>query len=68
MATSITPAGPASATTGSGDLRRRSTLRLVAAVDRNLARVRATADWLETAVNTGEVSFDEGLATMLRGD
>jgi hypothetical protein len=39
-----------------------------ATVDRNLARVRATADWLETAVNTGEVSFDEGLATMLRDD
>ncbi|MEV0623903.1 DUF6192 family protein [Nonomuraea sp. NPDC050404] len=39
-----------------------------AAVARNLARVRATADWLETAVESGDVSLDEGLARLLRGE
>lgn len=34
----------------------------------NLVRVRATADWLETAVNTDDVSFNEGLAKILRGE
>ncbi|MEU7901206.1 DUF6192 family protein [Nonomuraea sp. NPDC049152] len=34
----------------------------------SLARVRATADWLETAVDSGDVSLDEGLARLLRGE
>ncbi|WP_218952138.1 DUF6192 family protein [Amycolatopsis anabasis] len=37
-------------------------------VHRNVARVRTTADWIETAVDTGEVSLDEGLARLLRGE
>jgi hypothetical protein len=37
-------------------------------VHKNIARVRSTADWIETAVETGDVSVDEGLARMLRGD
>lgn len=39
-----------------------------ATVARNLGRVRATADWLETAVESGDVSLDEGLARLLRGE
>jgi hypothetical protein len=34
----------------------------------NVARVRSTADWIETSVETGEVSMDEGLARLLRGE
>ncbi|MGW5265133.1 DUF6192 family protein [Microbispora sp. NPDC004025] len=33
-----------------------------------LGRVRATADWLEAAVESGDVSLDEGLARLLRGE
>ena len=32
------------------------------AVRQQIAKVRATADWLETAVDTGNLSLDEGLA------
>ncbi|NRQ31836.1 hypothetical protein HII36_08280 [Nonomuraea sp. NN258] len=39
-----------------------------ATVARNLGRVRATADWLEAAVESGDVSLDEGLARLLRGE
>ncbi|WUE10332.1 DUF6192 family protein [Nonomuraea sp. NBC_00507] len=39
-----------------------------AAVARNVARVRATADWIESAVESGEVSIDEGLARLLQGE
>ncbi|MEV0389241.1 DUF6192 family protein [Nonomuraea sp. NPDC050643] len=35
-----------------------------AVVARNLGRVRATADWLEAAVTSGDVSLDEGLARL----
>lgn len=38
-----------------------------AAVHTNVARVRATADWIETAADTGNVGLDEGLARLLRG-
>ena len=31
----------------------------------NTARVRTTADWIESAVDTGDVSLDEGLARLL---
>jgi hypothetical protein len=36
-------------------------------VHENVARVRATLDWIETAVDTGRVDVDEELARMLRG-
>ncbi|GAA4932678.1 hypothetical protein GCM10023334_040160 [Nonomuraea thailandensis] len=39
-----------------------------AAVARNVARVRATADWLEVAIESGDVSLDESLARLLRGE
>ncbi|EDY54776.1 conserved hypothetical protein [Streptomyces sviceus ATCC 29083] len=35
-------------------------------VHENVARVRATLDWIETAVDTGRVDVDEELARMLR--
>ncbi|WP_345579736.1 DUF6192 family protein [Nonomuraea rosea] len=38
------------------------------AVKRNVARVRATADWLEAAIASDDVSLDEGLARLLRGE
>ncbi|MGA5448915.1 DUF6192 family protein [Streptomyces umbrinus] len=34
----------------------------------NIARARATLDWMETAVSTGEVDMDEELARILRGE
>ncbi|MFJ9034849.1 DUF6192 family protein [Streptomyces sp. NPDC102274] len=34
----------------------------------NIARSRATLDWIETAVTTGRVDMDEELAAMLRGE
>ena len=34
-------------------------------VHTNIARVRSTADWIETAVDTGDVSLDEALARLL---
>jgi len=39
-----------------------------ATIGRSLGRVRATADWLETAVESGDVSLDEGLARLLCGE
>lgn len=39
-----------------------------ATVEVNIARVRSTCDWIETSVETGEVSMDEGLAKLLRGE
>lgn len=40
----------------------------VATVHRGAARVRAAVDWLESAVDTGNTSLDEGLAKLLRGE
>lgn len=37
-------------------------------VHENVARVRATLDWIETAVDTGKVDMDEALARILRGE
>ncbi|GIH97966.1 DUF6192 family protein [Planobispora siamensis] len=37
-----------------------------ASVHKNLARVRSTADWIETAIDTGDTTLDEGLAALLR--
>jgi hypothetical protein len=34
-------------------------------VHENVARVRATLDWIETAVDTGKVDVDGGLAKLL---
>lgn len=34
----------------------------------NVARVRATCDWVETAVDTGRVDMDDALARLLRGE
>ncbi|MFE1884173.1 DUF6192 family protein [Streptomyces diastatochromogenes] len=39
----------------------------LALVTRNLEKIRATADWIETAVSTGRVDLDEALAELLRG-
>jgi hypothetical protein len=39
-----------------------------ATVHRGAARVRAAVDWLESAVDTGNTSLDEGLAKLLRGE
>ncbi|WP_327359738.1 DUF6192 family protein [Streptomyces sp. NBC_01304] len=36
-------------------------------VTRHLEKIRATADWIETAVSTGKVDLDEALADLLRG-
>ncbi|WP_063804140.1 DUF6192 family protein [Streptomyces roseifaciens] len=36
-------------------------------VTRQLEKVRARADWIETAVSTGRVDLDEALAELLRG-
>ncbi|MFR9774338.1 DUF6192 family protein [Nocardia beijingensis] len=36
-----------------------------ATIHMNTARVRSTTDWIETAVDTGDVSLDEGLARLL---
>jgi Family of unknown function (DUF6192) len=38
------------------------------ALREQIAKVRATADWLETVVDTGNLSLDEGLAALLRGE
>ncbi|WP_067057469.1 DUF6192 family protein [Streptomyces sp. FXJ1.172] len=38
------------------------------AVHRNVDRVRATCEWITTAVDTGEVDVDEELAKLLRGE
>ncbi|MHA6762464.1 DUF6192 family protein [Streptacidiphilus sp. PAMC 29251] len=37
-------------------------------VHENIARVRATLDWIETAVDTGKVDVDEELARLLKGE
>jgi hypothetical protein len=37
-------------------------------VARNLAKVRATCEWIATAVTTGRVDLDEELAALLRGE
>uniref|UniRef100_UPI002F9116A7 DUF6192 family protein n=1 Tax=Kitasatospora indigofera TaxID=67307 RepID=UPI002F9116A7 len=37
-------------------------------VHQNVARVRATLDWIETAVDTGWVDVDDELARLLRGE
>ncbi|MEV6138204.1 DUF6192 family protein [Nocardia sp. NPDC051990] len=37
-------------------------------VHANTARVRATADWIESAVDTGNVGMDDALARLLRGE
>ncbi|MES4886204.1 DUF6192 family protein [Streptomyces sp. NPDC000349] len=39
----------------------------LATVTRQLEKIRATADWIETAVATGKVDLDEALAELLRG-
>ncbi|MGW1365265.1 DUF6192 family protein [Streptomyces chartreusis] len=39
----------------------------LATVTRQLEKIRATADWIETAVVTGKVDLDEALAELLRG-
>ncbi len=33
-----------------------------------VARVRTTAEWIETAVETGNVTMDEGLAQLPHGE
>ncbi|WP_435598964.1 DUF6192 family protein [Streptomyces anulatus] len=37
-------------------------------VHQNVAKVRATLDWIETAVDTVKVDMDDELAAMLRGE
>lgn len=37
-------------------------------VHENIARVRATLDWIETAVDTGKVDVDGKLARLLQGE
>ncbi|MFF7251580.1 DUF6192 family protein [Embleya sp. NPDC008237] len=39
-----------------------------AIVHDNVARVRATLDWIETAVDTGRVDVDDALARLLQGE
>lgn len=39
-----------------------------AALSRSVSRVRASADWMETAVSSGNVDLDEALADQLRGE
>jgi len=39
-----------------------------AVLSSNIAKVRASADWIETAVDTGNVDLAEGLAALLRGE
>ncbi|MFD4177203.1 DUF6192 family protein [Streptomyces anulatus] len=37
-------------------------------VHQNVAKVKATLDWIETAVDTGKVDMDDELAAILRGE
>lgn len=37
-------------------------------VRRGIAKVRAAADWLETAVDNGEFTLDEQLVQLLKGE
>ncbi len=39
-----------------------------ATVRKNVSRARATCDWIETAIDTGDVDVDEELARLLRGE
>ena len=39
-----------------------------AIIHQHLARIRATADWLESAVESGAVDLDDALARLLQGD
>lgn len=39
-----------------------------ATVHANVARVRATADWVESAVDSGNMTLDEGFARLLRSE
>ncbi|MEV6840987.1 DUF6192 family protein [Streptomyces sp. NPDC051133] len=39
-----------------------------AIVHQNVAKVKATLDWIETAVDTGKVDMDDELARMLKGE
>ncbi|MFD3926620.1 DUF6192 family protein [Streptomyces sp. NPDC058614] len=39
-----------------------------AVLAQNVARCRATLDWIETAAETGEVDMDDELARLLRGE
>jgi hypothetical protein len=39
-----------------------------AALGQQISRVRATTDWLETAVETGNLTLDEALEALLRGE
>ena len=34
----------------------------------NIARVRATLDWIESAVDTGKIDMDEELTRLLKGE
>ncbi|MFY1675467.1 DUF6192 family protein [Streptomyces sp. WMMC905] len=39
-----------------------------AIVHQNVAKVKATLDWIETAIDTGKVDMDDELARMLKGE
>ncbi|WP_306454792.1 DUF6192 family protein [Streptomyces sp. Ag82_O1-15] len=39
-----------------------------AVLHKNVAKVRAAADWIEGAIDTGEVDMDEELTRLLRGE
>jgi len=39
-----------------------------AVIHSNVSRVRATCDWIDHAVETGQVDGDEELARLLRGE
>ena len=39
-----------------------------ATLHKNVDRVKATCDWIETAIDTGDVDMDEELARLLRGE
>lgn len=39
-----------------------------AIVHSNAAKVRATPDWIETAVDTGKVDMDDEVARLLKGE
>ncbi|MFI0425149.1 DUF6192 family protein [Spongiactinospora sp. 9N601] len=51
-----------------GMRRHRFTADERAAIAKQVARGRATADWIEAAAESGEVGMDEGLARLLRGE
>jgi hypothetical protein len=40
----------------------------LAALRQQIAKARATVDWLDSAVETGNLTLDEGLAALLRGE